>query len=354
MNAIFSSNLGDLLDDVNATALRSIRVDQIDPDPDQPRKEFNEASVLEMGESLATDGQLQAIAVIAKEDGRYRLVYGERRWRGARAKGLRTLDSKVYPSGTDSKLIRRYRLIENIQREDMSALDTARAIATIVADEGSQTAAAKVLKKSEGQISKYLSVLNLSPIAAELAGTKVTRDVETLSTVAKIERADPAAARQLVNEAQTTGRLTRERARQTAQEVAVQVNERLKIKTATRDMAAPVKAGGADSSAEVLASGRTSRPPAEGAPSPVRVREGETVMVGVRVIDGSREARRFAKAQTEHGEAQLYRGGVAREPERCWILFGDSPRPKQTDREPRLQEFPCAAIALSGVVKSRA
>jgi len=339
MNAVFSKNLGALLDDVESKVIRIIDVDQIDPDPEQPRKEFHEATIREMGEAL-TKGQVQPIGVIEKAGGRYLLVYGERRWRGAKWKGLPTLEAIVYPHGTDPKVIRRHRLIENLQREDMSAMDTARAIEDLVAGEGSQAAAAKAIGKSEGQISKYLSVLNLSPVAAELAGSKVTRDVETLTTLAKIERDDPDAAKQLAIEAKVTGKLTRERTRQAAQDVAARINEQLKTKRATSTMAAPVKTARAGSSSD-------------DEPTPVRVRADEQIAITVKVVDGVRDAKRFQRAKVEHGDAQLYRGGVAREPGRCWVLFGDSPRAKKDDKEPRLQEFPCSAIVLSMVAKFR-
>jgi ParB family chromosome partitioning protein len=344
MNAVFSKNLGSLLDDVDGKVVRRISVDLIDRDPHQPRTEFSDASIEEMGTSLAAEGQMQPVELIEQVSGRFILVFGERRWRGAKWKGIAELDAIVHPKGMDAKTIRRRQLIENLQREDMSARDTANAIAQLVKQEGSAAAAGRAIGKSEAQISKYMSLLNLPPIAAELASTSVTRDVETLTTVAKIERDDPHAAQQLVTEAKTTGKLSRGRAR----DVAQAVNDALKEKRNTRALfegkgaavkpAAP-KAAPAKSAA------------AGDAPAPVRMKAGEALSISVKVVETHREAKRFNKAAAEHGDPQLYQGGVSRNPDRCWVLFGDSSRAKKTDDTPRLQEFACNAIVLGTVTK---
>ena len=150
MSALFAKSLHELLDDANAETLRLIPVDAIDPDPDQPRKEFNEESLKEMAASLKIEGQITPIEVTDIGDGRYMLVVGERRWRAAQYGGIAELEAKI--KTLDSRQRLRRQLIENLQREDMSALDTARAIKRLVETEGSAVAAAKyersfILKK---------------------------------------------------------------------------------------------------------------------------------------------------------------------------------------------------------------
>lgn len=344
MNAVFSSNLGSLLDDVDGEIYRRIPVSQIDPDPDQPRKEISQADIEERGNSLATEGQLQPIELVETASGRFTLVFGEIRWRGAMWKGLPDLIAKVHPIGTDPKQIRRRQLIENLQRKDMSAIDTANGIARLVKDEGSAAAAAKAIGKSEGQISKYLSVLNLPPITAELAGLDVTRDVETLTTIAKIERDDPAAARELLNEAKTTGQVSRARSREKSQEVT-------EAKRAAAPQPAEKKTTPAAKKAEAK-SAPAPKPPADFT-KPVKVKDGEALAITVKIVETSKDAKRFAKAKEEHGDPQLYQAGVAHSPDRCWVLFGDTPRAKRDDENPRLQEFPCSAIVLGMVTKFR-
>jgi ParB/RepB/Spo0J family partition protein len=344
MSAVFSSNLGSLLDDVEGKVVRRIPVDLIDPDPDQPRKEIPQSAIEERGNSLASEGQLQPIELIEKPGGRYLLVFGEVRWRGAKWKGLPDLEAIVHAPGMDPKKVRRRQLIENLQRQDMSALDTANGIARLVKDEGSAAAAARAIGMSEGQISKYMAVLNLPPVAAKLASADVTRDVETLTTVAKIERDDPAAAQELMQEAEATGKLSRGRAR----EVAQAVNETLKQKRNTKALFEGGK--GAVKPAEPKAA--PPKAPTDFA-KPVKVKDGEALAITVKIVETSRDAKRFAKAKAEHGDPQLYQAGVAHSPDRCWVLFGDSPRAKKTDETPRLQEFPCSAILLGMVTKYR-
>lgn len=343
MNAVFSSNLGSLLDDVDGEIYRRIPVNQIDPDPDQPRKEISQSDIEERGNSLATEGQLQPIELVEKPDGRFTLVFGEIRWRGAVWKGLPDLIAKVHPVGTDPKQIHRRQLIENLQRTDMSAIDTANAIARLVKSEGSAAAAARAIGKSEGQISKYMAVLNLPPIAAELASLDVTRDVETLTTVAKIEREDPEAARELLEEAKTTGQVSRARSREKAQEVA----EAKQAAKPPADKKTPPAAKKAEPK-----SAPAPKPPTDFA-KPVKVKDGEALAITVKIVETSKDAKRFAKAKAAHGDPQLYQAGVAHSPERCWVLFGDSPRAKKDDEVPRLQEFPCSAIVLGMVTKYR-
>jgi len=217
MSALFSKSLHELLDDANAETLRLIPVDAIDPDPDQPRKEFNEESLKEMAESLKIEGQITPIEVTDTGDGRYMLVVGERRWRAAQYGGIVELEAKVKTLDPRQRL--RRQLIENLQREDMSALDTARAIKRLVETEGSAVAAARAIGKSEAQVSKYLAVLNLPPAASELAATKVTRDVETLTTLAKIERDDQETAQAIVENAKATGKISRGQVREIAQQL---------------------------------------------------------------------------------------------------------------------------------------
>lgn len=231
MSALFSKNLHELLDDANAETLRLIPVDAIDPDPDQPRKEFNEESLKEMAESLKIEGQITPIEVTDTGNGRYMLVVGERRWKAARYGGIVELEAKI--KTLDSRQRLRRQLIENLQREDMSALDTARAIKRLVETEGSAVAAARAIGKSEGQVSKYLAVLNLPPAASELAATKVTRDVETLTTLAKIERDDKETAQAIVKEAKAAGKISRGKVREIAQQLNGALQEKRNMQKPT-------------------------------------------------------------------------------------------------------------------------
>ena len=328
-----------LLEGTSGKVLRKIALDLIDEDPEQPRKEFSEASIREMGETLTTTGQLQPIEVIEQPSGRFTLVYGARRVRGGRFKNIASLDAIVYPVGMTRGQVQIRQLIENLQREDMSARDTADAIARAVKQHGSAATVGRLIGKSEGQVSKYMSLLALPPVAAELATT--SRDVEALTTLAKIERSSPEAAQRILAEAKATGKVSRSRVR----EVAKAVNETLKQKASTKGLFE----GGRSA---VKAAASTNKAAPASLASPTKLRGDETLQISVRVQDGHRDARRFARAKEEHGSPRLFLGGYSREGARCWVQFGATARSKKTDQEPRLQEFANGAILIAGVGRS--
>jgi ParB/RepB/Spo0J family partition protein len=326
--------LAALLEASSGKVLRRIALALIDEDPDQPRKEFSEASIREMGETLVNTGQLQPIEVIEQPSGRYALVYGARRVRGARFKGMASLDAIVYAVGMTREQVQIRQLIENLQREDMSARDTAVAMAQAVKQHGSAAAVARLIGKSEGQVSKYLSLFALPPMAAELAHT--SKDVETLTTLAKIERSSPEAARAIVAEAKATGRVSRERVRELGRSVSD------KLQASTRRLFE-------DGLGAIRAAGLVQKE-APGLPvHPLKLRKGESLQVSVIAQVGHRDAKRFERAQTEHGAAHLYPAGYSREASRVWVQFGASARSKKSDQTPRLQEFPVNAVVMMGV-----
>lgn len=328
--------IGALLEGTSGKVLRKIALNLIDEDPEQPRKEFSEASIREMGETLTKTGQLQPVEVIEQPSGRFTLVYGARRVRGGRYKGFASLDAIVYPVGMTREQVLIRQLIENLQREDMSARDTADAIARAVKQHGSAAAVGRLIGKSEGQVSKYMSLLALPPIAAELAAT--SRDVEALTTLAKIERSSPEAAQTILAEAKATGKVSRSRVR----EVAKAVNDKLKQRASTKELFK-------DGCSAVKAAASPNKAPHASMASPTRLRGDETLQVSVRVQEGHRDAKRFARAKDEHGTPRLFLAGYAREGARCWVQFGASARSKKTDQEPRLQEFANGAILIAGV-----
>ncbi len=325
-----------LLEGTSGKVLRKIALDLIDEDPEQPRKEFSEASIREMGETLTTTGQLQPIEVIEQPSGRFTLVYGARRVRGGRFKNILALDAIVYPVGMTRDQVQIRQLIENLQREDMSARDTADAIGRAVKQHGSAAAVGRLIGKSEGQVSKYMSLLDLPPVAAELATT--SRDVEALTTLAKIERSSPEAAQSILAEAKATGKVSRSRVR----EVAKAVNERLKQKASMKGL---FESGGS----AVKAASSSNKATPSSLVSPTKLRSDEALQISVRVQDGHRDAKRFTRAKDEHGAPRLFLAGYSREGARCWVQFGPSARGKKTDQEPRLQEFANAAILIASV-----
>ncbi len=108
--------------------LLAVRVDAIDPDPDQPRSTFNDDSLRELSESIRQDGVIQPIEVTQSSPGRYLIVHGERRWRAAQLAGLATVPAVVRRRDYDdvTRFVRQ--VVENIQREDLNDVDRAAAL----------------------------------------------------------------------------------------------------------------------------------------------------------------------------------------------------------------------------------
>ena len=143
-------------------AIREIDVDEISPNPYQPRKTFNQEALQELSESIARHGLLQPIVVIEKDDG-YLLVAGERRLRAHKLAGLETIKAVVADVDIDEAKLRELALIENIQREDLNAIELAHSydelikVYDITHDELSS-----VVNKSRSQITNTLRLLSLS------------------------------------------------------------------------------------------------------------------------------------------------------------------------------------------------
>lgn len=111
--------------DGQLSRLRDIKLKDIVADPDQPRRTFDEQALEEMAQSIKEHGIIQPIVVMPIEDGKYEIVAGERRFRGAGRAGLETVPAIVRTMSNQHKL--EISLIENLQRRDLNVLETATA-----------------------------------------------------------------------------------------------------------------------------------------------------------------------------------------------------------------------------------
>ncbi len=118
----------------DASSLRDIAIGDLDPNPDQPRQTFNDESISQLAESMKDQGVLQPLLVVPTEGGRYRIIAGERRYRAARKAELDTVPCIV----RDIDVIQQMEiaLIENLQREDLNAIDSARGIDALMKQYG--------------------------------------------------------------------------------------------------------------------------------------------------------------------------------------------------------------------------
>lgn len=139
-----------------------ISLDRIERNPDQPRASFDEAQLGELAASIAVHGVLQPIVVRERADGGYQLIAGERRTRAAKLAGLQTIPAVVRDdSGDESSL--ELALIENLQREDLNAIETATAYRELIDRFGlTHEAVARQVGKSRVAVSNALRLLDLA------------------------------------------------------------------------------------------------------------------------------------------------------------------------------------------------
>jgi ParB family chromosome partitioning protein len=144
--------------------VRSIRVDMIQPDPDQPRKTFDDSKIDELAASIRQDGLLQPIRVRpdATAPGRFFLIAGERRWRAAQRVPLVEIDAVVVSQRQADDRTRVEQAVENLQREEMNAVEEGACYRAFLDAWGcSQAELSRRLAKSPTRISRMLSVLEL-------------------------------------------------------------------------------------------------------------------------------------------------------------------------------------------------
>jgi len=143
-------------------SIREIDVTEISPNPYQPRKTFDQQALEELSKSIARHGLLQPIVVIEKDDG-YLLVAGERRLRAHKLAELETIKAVIADVDIDDVKLRELALIENIQREDLNAIELAHSYDELIkVYEITHDELSDVVNKSRSQITNTLRLLSLS------------------------------------------------------------------------------------------------------------------------------------------------------------------------------------------------
>ncbi len=138
---------------------RPVPLAAIRPNPVQPRREFAPEAMAELESSVREHGVLQPIVLRSAGDG-YEIVAGERRWRAASAAGLKEIPAVVREVSDDQMLA--LALVENLQREDLNAMETARAYRDLLRTDGTtQEALARVVGKSRTAIANAIRLLDL-------------------------------------------------------------------------------------------------------------------------------------------------------------------------------------------------
>ncbi|MDK2761899.1 MAG: ParB/RepB/Spo0J family partition protein [Sphingopyxis sp.] len=151
-------------------SVQHIGVGSISPLPGQPRRHFDEAAIAELADSIALRGLLQPIIVRRSPNGEgYQLVAGERRWRAAQWAGLHQIPALVRE--LDDAATYEIALVENIQRQDLNAIEEASAYRRLIEDFGhNQEALAKLVGKSRSHVANLMRLLDLPASVQALVG----------------------------------------------------------------------------------------------------------------------------------------------------------------------------------------
>ncbi len=150
-----------------AGGLAVLAVANIEPHADQPRRHFDEAALDELAASIAARGVIQPVIVRPLGAGRYQLVAGERRWRAAQRAQLHEIPALV--RDLSERDVMALALIENLQREDLSPIEEARAYHRLAADEGlTQAEIARMVDKSRSHVANLQRLLVLPPTVIAL------------------------------------------------------------------------------------------------------------------------------------------------------------------------------------------
>ncbi len=179
------------------TAVRTVATALLEPSPFQPRRQLDDTAMAELTASVGARGILQPLLVRPHPDapGRYQIVAGERRWRAAQAAGLHDVPALVRPlSDTEAMAAG---LVENLQRQDLNAIEEAEGYQRLLLEFGmTQEAAAQTVGKSRSHVANTLRLLNLpETVKADVRGGTLTAG----HARALLALADPeAAARQVI------------------------------------------------------------------------------------------------------------------------------------------------------------
>lgn len=151
----------------NSDGIVKLKVIDIEPNPAQARKIFDEESIDELAESIKTYGVIQPI-IVTKKEKYYEIIAGERRWRASKRAGLEEIPVIIREDDTRKNM--EISLIENIQREDLNPIEKARGIKMLIDEyDLTQQKVADILGKSRSSIANTVRILNLDERVIELA-----------------------------------------------------------------------------------------------------------------------------------------------------------------------------------------
>lgn len=161
-----SALLGDFDEPANDSPYKMLPIHKVEPNPNQPRRDFDEEELQALADSIAMHGIIQPLTVRELGNGYYQIIAGERRWRASRIAGLTEIPVVIMEA--DDKKTMELALIENLQRQDLNPVEEALGYQTLMDEYGlTQEEAAGRVGKSRPAVANSLRLLNLCPQVLE-------------------------------------------------------------------------------------------------------------------------------------------------------------------------------------------
>lgn len=181
--------------------LNEISIELIEPNPNQPRREFDETALQELAMSIKEIGIIQPITLRQVDNGKYQIIAGERRWRASQMAGLNSLPA--YIRTVEDEGVMEMALVENIQREDLNAIEIALAYEHLAETTGmTQEKISERVGKSRTAVTNYLRLLRL-PAQVQMA--LKNREIDMGHARALLAITSPSAQIKLFKEIQKNG-----------------------------------------------------------------------------------------------------------------------------------------------------
>ena len=219
-------------DDVHtegSSTINEIAVDQIEPNPNQPRREFDPVALEELANSIKQLGIVQPITLRQISENRFQIIAGERRWRASQLAGLKAIPA--YIRTIDDENVMEMALVENIQREDLNAIEIALAYEQLLQKSGmTQEKVAAEVGKSRAAVANYLRLLKL-PAQVQMAVQKKEIDMGHARALLSLD--SPSLQLKLFHEIQKNGYSVRK-----VEELCQQLNNGEDIQSAKKNIKA--------------------------------------------------------------------------------------------------------------------
>lgn len=150
-----------------SSKINEIEISQIQPNPDQPRRDFDDKALDELAASIREIGIIQPITLREREHGKYEIIAGERRWRASQRAGLTSIPAYVRTVSDETMM--EMALVENIQRQDLNAIEIALAYQHLINSTGmTQERVSERVGKSRAQVANFMRLLRL-PAEVQMA-----------------------------------------------------------------------------------------------------------------------------------------------------------------------------------------